>query len=132
MSTSCRNDLSQAAQPMASSSPRSILLAAIFLALGLALGATSAEARGRGKPKVVGVININTAGLEVLTLLPRIGRSTARRIIRHRKKSTFKHPRGLMRVRGVGRKTYRALAPLVTTSAPTKFDLVFKKRRRRR
>lgn len=60
-------------------------------------------------------ININTAGIETLQTLPRIGPETARRIIAEREKhGPFRRKEDLLRVRGIGRKSYNWLEPLIT------------------
>ena len=52
-------------------------------------------------------VNINTAGIEQLTLLERIGTSYAARIIEYREKNgAFQVPEDIMKVKGIGRKTY--------------------------
>ncbi len=53
-------------------------------------------------------ININTAGIDQLTKLPRIGPKIAQRIIDFRKKNgKFKRPQDLMKVKGIGEKTFQ-------------------------
>ena len=79
------------------------------------------EAR-RGKPRIEGVININTATLEQLTLLPRIGLKKARMIVEQRKRKPFQNPRDITRVKGIGHKTYLRLKPFLTTTTPTKLN----------
>ncbi len=52
-------------------------------------------------------ININTADVKELCLLKRIGPGYADRIIKYREKNgDFKNPEDIMKVRGVGKKTY--------------------------
>ncbi|OGH62032.1 MAG: hypothetical protein A3G34_03430 [Candidatus Lindowbacteria bacterium RIFCSPLOWO2_12_FULL_62_27] len=71
-------------------------------------GALAGEA---GPPK----ININRASAEALQTLPRIGPETARRIVADRDtRGPFRKKEDLMRVRGVGRKTYKWLEALIT------------------
>ncbi len=60
-------------------------------------------------------VNINRATVEELQNLPRIGPETARRIIAERNAhGTFKQKQDILRVRGIGRKTYQWLEPLIT------------------
>lgn len=60
-------------------------------------------------------ININRADAETLQTLPRIGPDTARRIIEERDAhGPFKKKEDLMRIRGIGRKTFKWLEPLIT------------------
>ncbi len=54
-------------------------------------------------------ININTATVEQLMELDRIGAKYAQRIIEHREKyGPFKTPEAIMEVKGIGEKTWEA------------------------
>jgi competence protein ComEA len=53
-----------------------------------------------------GKININTASVEELTRLKRVGTSYAERIVKHREKEPFKSPEDIMKVQGIGAKTF--------------------------
>jgi competence protein ComEA len=65
-------------------------------------------------------ININTADATQLTLLPRVGPSTAQRILEHRKKNgPFKTVEDLMLVSGIGEKTFQLMKPYVATAGET-------------
>ncbi len=66
-----------------------------------------------------GVVNINTASPAQLGLLPGIGAAKARRIVAYRAKRKFKATHELVRVRGIGRRTYRRLKPYLTLTGPT-------------
>jgi competence protein ComEA len=67
-----------------------------------------------------GVVNINTASVQELKLLPRVGPALAQRILEFREKNgPFKSPEELMRVKGIGEKTFDLMKPYVTTSGPT-------------
>lgn len=60
-------------------------------------------------------IDLNRAGAAELERLPRIGPSMARRIVAYREAhGRFTQPEDVMRVTGVGPKTYEALQPYVT------------------
>ncbi|MEW6107184.1 MAG: helix-hairpin-helix domain-containing protein [Bacillota bacterium] len=62
-------------------------------------------------------VNINTAGLAELDLLPGIGPALARRIIEHRNaKGRFERPEQLTDVPGIGPRKYDALKDLVTVN----------------
>lgn len=66
-----------------------------------------------------GVVNINEANAEQLEMLPGIGPSKAKAILDHRKAHPFKRPEELTRIKGIGKKTFARLRPLLTLSGPT-------------
>ncbi len=60
-------------------------------------------------------VNINTANLEALITLPRVGPVIAKRIIEFREQhGKFNKPEELMNVKGIGEKTFAKLAPLIS------------------
>lgn len=60
-------------------------------------------------------ININTATVEELSKLPRIGAKVAQRIVDYRKEhGNFKKIEELMKVRGIGEKVFKNLKDLIT------------------
>ncbi len=62
-----------------------------------------------------GKVNINTANKEQLMKLPRIGDKISDRIIDYRKKNgKFKRPEDIMKVSGIGEKTFQQLQDLIT------------------
>jgi len=66
------------------------------------------------------VVNINTADAVQLALLPRVGPSTAQRIVEFRKKNgPFKSAEDIMLVQGIGERTFALLKPYVATSGET-------------
>jgi competence protein ComEA len=108
--------------------------AALFaLALSPALGAqaqgappapgrpgTADHARPPAAAPVEGVLNLNTATLDELTRLPSVGASRAQAILELRQKlGGFKKLDDLMRVKGIGRKTFRRLEPLLRLDGKT-------------
>jgi competence protein ComEA len=67
----------------------------------------------------VGVINVNEATEKQLSLLPGVGPSKAQAIVSYRSKRSFKDPRHLIRVRGIGRTTLKKILPFLTVKGPT-------------
>jgi competence protein ComEA len=66
------------------------------------------------------VVNVNSAELSQLQLLPRVGPSVAQRIVDFRKQNgPFKKAEDLMLVRGIGEKTFQLLRPYVATAGET-------------
>ena len=60
-------------------------------------------------------VNINTASSEQLQQLPRIGPAMAARIIEYRTQNgNFKSKEELMKVRGIGEKTFRNLKDMIS------------------
>ncbi|MDW8245027.1 MAG: ComEA family DNA-binding protein [Sandaracinaceae bacterium] len=86
-----------------------------------------AWAQARGAPildfaqetSAQGVVNIQTASAEELQRLPGIGPSKAEAIIAYRSRHPFRRIEDIMRVRGIGRATFRRLQPYLTVSGPT-------------
>ncbi len=67
-----------------------------------------------------GVVNINTADVAQLTLLPRVGEKAAQRIIEYRTEhGPFKKASDLMQVKGIGAKTFEGLSAYVTVEGKT-------------
>jgi competence protein ComEA len=66
-----------------------------------------------------GVINIQTASVEELQRLPGIGPSKAEAIIAQRTRTPFRRIEDILRVRGIGRATFRRLRPYLTVTGPT-------------
>ena len=66
-----------------------------------------------------GQVNLNTAPVEQLALLPGIGLKRAARIVTYRAKRAFKRPVELARIRGIGLKTVRKLKPFLSVQGPS-------------
>lgn len=72
------------------------------------------------EPRVgAGVVNLNEAAPEQLALLPGVGPSRAAAIVNFRKQHPFKHLEDLQRIKGIGKKTFVRLRPLLSLSGPT-------------
>jgi competence protein ComEA len=92
----------------------------LALALLLTAIATMALADEAPAPAPSGVVNINTAGVDELTLLPRVGEKGAERIVEYRKEhGPFKKAADLMQVKGVGAKTFELMSPYLTVDGKT-------------
>jgi competence protein ComEA len=88
------------------------------LALGLALAAASAPAFAG--PKLAGVVNVNTASAEQLSLLPGVGDARAREIVAARQKlGGFKRVEDLLAIKGIGEASLAKLRPYVSLSGET-------------
>lgn len=67
-----------------------------------------------------GVVNINTADADTLSLLPRIGPTVAQRIVAFREDNGgFKTAEELMLVKGIGERTYELIRPYVVVEGET-------------
>ena len=86
----------------------------VVLCMGILLGSVSLvqlSAQTKNKKKV----NINTASLSELQTLPRIGPKVAQRIINYRKEhGPFKRIEDIMKVRGIGERTFLRIKDLIT------------------
>jgi competence protein ComEA len=88
------------------------------LALGLALAAASAPALAA--EKLSGVVNVNTASAEQLTLLPGIGDARAREIVAARQKQGgFKRVEDLLAIKGIGEASLAKLRPYLALHGET-------------
>ena len=76
-------------------------------------------APARAGKDVDGVVNINTAEIGVLALLPGIGPAKAAQIAAYRKRRPFRTVDELARIRGIGRKMVRHLRPHLAVAGPT-------------
>ena len=91
------------------STARPAVAAALLLVL-LAVPALAAE----------GVVNINTADSDTLTLLPRVGPTVAARIIEYREANgPFRSVDDLLLVKGIGERTFERLRPYVAVDGKT-------------
>lgn len=97
-------------------SPGRALARVLLLALGLAV----AGGAGAAEPPLQGVVNVNTASVEELQLLPGIGETRARAIVAQREQSGgFRSVDELVAVKGIGDKALERLRPFVTTQGKT-------------
>ncbi|REJ81541.1 MAG: helix-hairpin-helix domain-containing protein [Acidobacteria bacterium] len=88
--------------------------------LVLTLSAIALPAGAQEDAAPSGVVNINTADVSTLQLLPRVGPAVAQRIVDHREQSgKFRDKTDLLMVRGIGDATYERLEPYVTLEGST-------------
>jgi competence protein ComEA len=89
------------------------ILAAFMLALLVPTNAWAQDKEAK--------IDINTATVSELQSLPRIGEEVARRIVEFREKNgKFKKIEDLMKVKGIGEKTFLQLKERITIGSDTK------------
>ncbi len=107
---------------------RAGLLAALAAALFCALPAQADGPRpaarsattAQASSSKAGVVNLNQATETELTRLPGIGPSRAQAIIALRDRmKRFKRIEDIMRVKGIGRRTFRKLRPMLALEGPT-------------
>ena len=95
------------------------LVLALLTGLGLALAAPLAAAAESGA-SLTGVVNVNTATLDELQLLPGVGASRARALIALRKKrGGFKSVDQLVDVKGIGPTGLERIRPFVALTGKT-------------
>lgn len=89
-------------------------LAAIALAIALLVGGLAlATAQDGAMPKV----NINTADETTLMLLKGVGETKAKAIIEHRATQPFETIADIMKVSGIGEKTFETIKEHITVEA---------------
>lgn len=82
-------------------------------------GAQAAEGGAQEPAVPAGQVNLNTASAEELQRLPGVGPSRAVAIVAYREQHPFRRIEELMRIRGIGRATFRRLRPMLTLEGPT-------------
>lgn len=79
------------------------------LMIGAALPLSAQDVEAPAAEASEPVVNLNTATEAELVTLPGIGPSKAQAIIAHRERRAFRRVEDVMRVRGIGRSTFRRL-----------------------
>jgi competence protein ComEA len=87
--------------------------------VGLALLWLLPAGRARAGKGVDGVVNLNTAPAELLSLLPGVGPAKAGAIVTYRTRRPFRTVDELVRIKGIGRKMVRRLRPHLAVAGPT-------------
>lgn len=98
-----------------------------MIAHALALLLASTASGGASSVAYYGKVNLNTATVEQLELLPGVGKKAAELIVAHRGKRRFGRIQELVRVKGFGRKRFLRLEPHLTVDGVT--DLRVERRR---
>ena len=93
------------------------LVALVVLSLTTSVFAADAAAPAAAPS---GVVNINSADVAQLSLLPRVGEKAAQRIVDYRKEhGAFKKTSDLMQVKGFGAKSFEKLSSYLTVDGKT-------------
>ena len=88
--------------------------------LALALAVPLAGPTWAAGPNLHGVLNLNKAEIEQLTLLPGVGESRARAIVALRKQlGSFKRVEQLVEVKGIGEAALAKMRPFLKLAGPT-------------
>lgn len=101
---------------------RKIAFAATMLATVALFSVTALAARQNPeKPgkELTGVVNINTASVQQLVLLPGVGEAIAQRIVDYRAQKAFKKIEELRAVKGIGERTFQKISRFLSVSGPT-------------
>jgi competence protein ComEA len=98
-------------------------LTRVVFALTLAFGTLTAPLAAQDAPAKPAAaptaVNLNAATPEQLEALPGIGPRAAQRIVEHRTKNGgFKKVEDLMKIQGIGERSFLRLRPLVTVGSP--------------
>jgi len=96
-----------------------------------ALGGSFATAKSRSHTAVRGKANLNTASERQLRLLPRVGTKAAQAIVAYRAKHKFQSIREILKVRGIGKRTFLRLKPHLTVYGPNTIRKHKRPRKRR-
>ena len=90
----------------------------VFLIASASLAAMPESTPAASAP--AGVVNINTAGAQELSLLPRVGVKVAQRIVDYRTEhGKFARTSDLMQVKGIGDKSFQNLSAYLTVDGKT-------------
>ncbi|MCA9580890.1 MAG: helix-hairpin-helix domain-containing protein [Myxococcales bacterium] len=103
------------------------MVAALLVVVPMVTGSVALAGPRKAPPKTAvttvdgakGVVNINTASLEELQRLPGVGKTRAEAIVKQRKARPFQRVEDVLRVKGVGRATFRKLRSMMVISGPT-------------
>lgn len=97
-----------------------VALVALVLALcGFVVAdARAAESKPAGTPGAAQPVDLNRAGIDELATVPGIGKALAQRIVDFREQNgPFARVEDLLKVKGIGEKSFEKMRPYVTVSA---------------
>jgi competence protein ComEA len=95
-----------------------LLLAPLHPMVGQAQSADTGASATEPAAAPVPQVNLNTATTAELQRLPGVGPARAEAIVAYRERRPFRRIEELMRIRGIGRKTFRRLRPMLTVERP--------------
>jgi competence protein ComEA len=85
---------------------------------------SSSETSSRSGASLEGQVNINTATMAELELLPGVGPAIAERIVSYRKDNPFKARNQVMRIKGIGDKTFAKIKDYLVVEGDTTLRVV--------
>jgi competence protein ComEA len=92
---------------------------AVVLAIALSFVVAGGRALAGRHRDVEGTVNLNTASVDELRLLPGVGPAKVRNIVAYRRAHPFRTVDELVRIKGIGRKMVRKLRLHLTVNGPT-------------
>ncbi|MES1208741.1 MAG: helix-hairpin-helix domain-containing protein [Pseudomonadota bacterium] len=93
-------------------------VAVAVVAVVLGTSGVLSPARAGGK-NIEGMVNLNTAPPELLSLLPGVGPSKARGIVAYRSRRPFRTVDELVRIKGIGRRMVREMRVHLAIAGPS-------------
>jgi competence protein ComEA len=97
-----------------------LIVLSVILIATISGTAMAADASPVPAATATGVVNINTADVAQLAMLPRVGQKAAQRIVDYRKDhGNFKKTSDLMQVKGFGEKSFQRLSAWLTVEGKT-------------
>ncbi len=75
-------------------------------------------------PTLEGTVNLNTATGAQLELLPGVGPATAAKVLAYRERHAFRRVSHLLRIKGIGKKTFARLRPYLAVAGETTLRVI--------